>query len=1581
MTGALLDDRFRVLGSLGAGAGGEVYLAEDERRQGERIALKLARSGPLLWREFGQLARLRHPHLVEVLDFGRLADGRSFLCSELVDGVDLRRFAREHPDAELAVVVMQVCRALHYLHARGVVHGDLKPENILVAEGPLAKLVDFGLSERVVVEAEPRERISGTLRFMAPELLDGAAPSLATDLFGLGATLAEVLAPRSALTEIARWLCAERPCERPARAIDVIAALAGRLGSELPSAELEGAYFSAPAFIGRELALQRIESGRGLILVRGAEGVGKTSLLRELRVRALLQGRRCQLVESEPASQPRLFAALALELEPAALAEQGGALDRIVDLQVSRATARASGELLLVDDLEAGDELTIRVLERLRRGQIRCCATVDGARWSERHDRLAEGAALLELEGLSLEEIGGLLADTLPEHAHPPQVVEEIRSATEGNPRLVLELLRAAVEAGQIAPREPCYRIDLPRTDLRELARARLGHLASETRQDLVRLALFESAAPPALVRSAGDLLGRGLASEVDAGLRVANRWLRAELLETLDAGARLRAHADLAAELGAIRDRTEAQEQELAEQLALADQRAESAARCLALAARSAARLDLPEAIALASRAAERGEPGGEVRAQALAELARLRRLCADHVGALAAHQALLATLPEDRAAEARLDRVETWLAMGSTREALSDLEQLGHAGRGEARRRTLWAKALFQRGDHAGAADQARAALREPALAPSIEADLENILGLCQLARGAVEEALSCFDRALDSHRARGDLHGMARTTNSRGLALQQQGDLAGAAEAYAECLELARQAGDPQLQTIYTLNAGTVAQQTLHHAEALHLYREGLSLARSLCSEREEARLALNLGNLMLQLGDLDEAETLLSRAEESATRLGLEDLLLHARLFAAELALDRRDPARARALASACAASFAARGSPTSVEAELLLARAALELGDRGAATVATARVRRARPAGALLGWAWFVEACAAVDDRTAARRLGEALQLARRFGVLDLRWLVHQRLAEVAATAEDRAAQAAQSAGALEELRHTIPAPYRVAFERVHVEPRRGPSQDQAERDAGAPPAGLRDLLRINRELTREHRPERVLELILDRAVELVGAERGFLILAEQGRLRVAVARNIDQETLRKKAFKFSRSLAERVLESGEPVLTGSATDDDRFRRVESVHELHLRSVVCVPLQMQEKTLGALYLDNRFRRSAFAESHLELLGALADQAAIALESARLIEEVSRRARELAEAKTEVERLNLQLRATVDAQADSLDQLAARLDDDGIAERHRSSVVGRSKAIREVLRIVERVAPTDVPVLLQGETGTGKEVIAKAIHRSSPRRGGPFVSVNCSAIPAALLESELYGHARGSFTGAVRDKVGLFQVAAGGTLLLDEIGDLPLELQSKLLRVLQEGRYRRVGEEEERTAEARIVSASLHDLSAQVAEGRFREDLYFRLNVVAITLPPLRERPEDIPDLVEHFLSAITPQPSLDRAAMALLLRHAWPGNVRELENELRRAAILGDDRIVPEVLSPKLRRASPLVETGPASLAKAVASAERSAIERALDRSDGSVTRAAGLLGVSRVVLHRKLRRHSIRRPR
>ena len=388
-----------------------------------------------------------------------------------------------------------------------------------------------------------------------------------------------------------------------------------------------------------------------------------------------------------------------------------------------------------------------------------------------------------------------------------------------------------------------------------------------------------------------------------------------------------------------------------------------------------------------------------------------------------------------------------------------------------------------------------------------------------------------------------------------------------------------------------------------------------------------------------------------------------------------------------------------------------------------------------------------------------------------------------------------------------------------------------------------------------------------------------------------------------------------------------------------------------------------PLAVGNEVAGVLGI---FTRVELDPAMCAMASVLANHAAISIANARAFAEVER------------------LRRILEAENE---QLRAELSDTGVF----GSIVGSSPAIRAVTSRIALVAPTPSSVLITGESGTGKELVARELHRLSRRQHGPLVRVNCAAIPGELFESEFFGHVRGAFTGATADRLGRFAAADHGTLFLDEVGEIPLALQGKLLRVLQEGTYERVGDERTRTTDVRVIAATNRDLAAEVAAGRFREDLYYRLNVVPLHLPPLRERISDIGALALHLLQRLAhrfdrPTPRLTRADLARLEAHAWPGNIRELANCLERAMIIGaGERLVLDVL-PVARVATPALSSADDEVLaeSALVAFERRNLARALARTGGRIfgpTGAAALLGLKPTTLLSRLQKHGIARPK
>jgi len=511
-------------------------------------------------------------------------------------------------------------------------------------------------------------------------------------------------------------------------------------------------------------------------------------------------------------------------------------------------------------------------------------------------------------------------------------------------------------------------------------------------------------------------------------------------------------------------------------------------------------------------------------------------------------------------------------------------------------------------------------------------------------------------------------------------------------------------------------------------------------------------------------------------------------------------------------------------------------------------------------------------------------------------------------------------------------------------------------------------------AQVEQLDAIVRSLASRDRLKPLLEQVLDTMVLWTGVERGLLLLrAPDGKLVPRVARNLARRDLHGEQLSLSMSLAKRAMDQRETVCA-----TDAFAQVgdlhASVHALRLRSVLAVPLVARGDVLGVVYLDDRVRRGAFGESELAWVRLVASQAALAVADARdqaLLRRAVRRA----------ERANERLARELGAREAELATMRAGLATGEETRFRYDEIAGRSEPMRAMLRLVDRVTASDVPVLLVGESGTGKELVARAIHANGARARKPFVGENCASVPETLLESTLFGHVRGAFTGASGTRAGLFDVADGGTLFLDEIGEMSLGMQTKLLRVLQNGEIRPVGGERERKVDVRIIGATHRDLEAMVAAGTFREDLFYRLNVVTLRVPPLRERAADIPLLVSHLLEkhAGGKRLKVTRAALDRLVAYPWPGNVRQLENELRRAIVLADDRIDVGELSEDVARGGPgTAREAGLGLKARVDALEAQLVKEALVRTKGNQTRAAEVLGISRFGLQKMMRRLGIK---
>ena len=491
------------------------------------------------------------------------------------------------------------------------------------------------------------------------------------------------------------------------------------------------------------------------------------------------------------------------------------------------------------------------------------------------------------------------------------------------------------------------------------------------------------------------------------------------------------------------------------------------------------------------------------------------------------------------------------------------------------------------------------------------------------------------------------------------------------------------------------------------------------------------------------------------------------------------------------------------------------------------------------------------------------------------------------------------------------------------------------------------------------ILEINHRLVEQEDLPTLLGAIVEHAIEVTGAERGFLVLEESGVLTLDLALDSSRGDIARPEIEVSNSIIRTALEQGDVLRLSNAASDPDLGEAPSVASLELRSILCCPFVVDNDVRGAIYLDDRTRRAAFSDRAERVLKLFADQAALAIRQVRRLEDIRR--------------LNQELGREVVERNSELASARQRLEEAG-ATRPIGGLIGESEAMRGVHSLIGRVAPSDLSVLICGPSGTGKELAARAVHELSGRSERPYVAENCAAIPESLIEAELFGYCKGAFTGAHTDRVGLFERVEGGTLFLDEIGELPLDMQAKLLRVLENREIRRLGEEIVRPVDFRLVTATNRDLMREVVEGRFREDLVYRIDGLRIDMPALDDRIEDIPLLVDHFLSVAGKQSGVTRRISEPVLRalseRSWPGNVRELANEIARLCVLHEgDLDQPESVRPA--RATGTRPVG--QEIRSMAALEREAILGALQRTGGDKRRAADLLGISRAKIYQRLK--------
>jgi len=968
----------------------------------------------------------------------------------------------------------------------------------------------------------------------------------------------------------------------------------------------------------------------------------------------------------------------------------------------------------------------------------------------------------------------------------------------------------------------------------------------------------------------------------------------------------------------------------------------------------------------------------------------------------------------------EALRELGRTLAEAGQPNEGLARLEEAAHVGRQAGRADLEIASLLVQgallrdRGEYKLALQAIERAkgLAQGGVPQSVREALDDAEAHALEAEGRYAEAAEVLARARDRALERGDLPAAAELTLSLGAALGRCGESERARREFESALEQERRLGRPEgvLRCLESLALLDAVQGRFE--AALDIAEDALRIARRLARKQFAGRALELVGAVHLRVGDVDRAAACLAEAHRLGPQGGGEPwqarLLLdqgdlawlggrvaEARRGYQEAAFLARKAGDRRLESQALARLGVASLRDNDPDRALVACRKALSLVDnRGLlreeaeARLLRARIELVRPGGDLI--------------RAETEAL-EALRLGRQLREPEPIWEAEH----LAAKAAGRMGRHEEAADRLERahryiegvrsglhprrreafLRDPRRAELYEEFERVQAERARAatrarpPSTAEAGARLQQEVSALRRLLEVQRAFASARDGEELLGAALDAAVQIAGAERGFFVVRDNGRLTARLSHSPLSSAPGQRPDRPSLDLARRALEAAEPILATAPEGASSPEAGDPPEGRGIRSLLAIPLRVGEEVAGALLLENPLERGGFPSEAIEWVGRLAEQAGTFLAALRTLAESERRRQEL-------ERLNERLQRALEAERSTLATVREELvtSRSSFELRFRfEELVGGSPSMQRLYHLIERLAPKRIPVLIVGESGTGKELIARALHRKSDRSGGPFLTVNCAALPEPLLESELFGYRRGAFTGAERDKPGYFELAHGGTLFLDEIGEMGPAMQAKLLRAVQDGEILPVGGKSPLRVDVRIVSATHRDLASLVREGKFREDLYYRIHVARIEVPPLRERREDIPLLVQHFLAALAeeekrPPKTIEPEALRCLVEYDWPGNVRELQHAILRvsafargpAITLRDLRSYGE-LAPG---ATSKTERLPAEV-DTLEELERKQILLALQKAGGNKTRAAELLGINRATLFRKLRRFGL----
>ena len=1591
--GTILDKRYQIQAHLGTGGMGEVYRVLD-LEQGQECALKILNEmmdeqavHRRFHREFQVLNRFQHPRLVRTYTWG-FAEERPYFTMAYLPGKTLAKIIADHAllgrfrASYFFSLVQQLAEGLAYVHVQGAVHRDLKPSNIMVLEteeGIETTILDLGLAKfRHLHSASITQTGAaiGTAEYMSPEQGKGLWVDHRSDLYSLGVILYEMLTgappfsgqnPVSIILkhirevpppigqvniavplqtqQVVLKLLAKEPVDRYQSAEELVRAL--QSGFVPPDDEQRDVPVKVmrPQFVGRESEMKTLRAmlkdvlvgEQRVVLISGESGVGKSRLVEELLGDARVYNFLC-LKSAGREEGGQIYGALvdafqgmtnlmgrmpdSLEMDKFSVMERW--------LQLLKRMRQQKPIVFCLEDIQWLDELSLEFLQYVLRDPEPCpfllCLT---CRWSNLeplaeeienfiHSNEFAGVTHIQLKNLSREASGYLAASMLGERSIPSDALQTLFRETGGQPLFVVEAVRALVNA------------DVVRQNVS--GDWQWGEFPETLLSDDFSEVLYRRVATlPGVQRRVLEYACVFLSDFSFELLAAVWRGDELELLDVLDSlieegllitygdEERYRFSQDLCQR--AIYNRMQDVRRHLLHrEIGNALEETEDAE-------------ELTEELADHFAAAEERDRA-------------VKYMC------LAGKKAL--EVQAYRQALRRFEAVRDWSVDDAFESQTDAIDFLCD-----------YADVLSNCGQYNSALellDEAKALLPDDrndlkARILKNKGGIHSVLQHSEIAEGYMLEALRLY-RKLD------DFEGEIQALSSLAYLCDVSGRHEEAIAYMRREIEKYSTLGKGQNKAIVQGREGLVALIGFRFEMAKGYLETAVKTFKQLGLEHHRIWTLNFLQRVYFYLGDLDQAEAICYEVIGEWRKRGMVYWETMSFLWLGEVALER--------------GNFVETLEYAETSAERFLQTPRRDYVYRAYAIAATATARMGDTEAAL---EWAKKASEGTQQTSGMYTgilplvyCGIGVALAQAGRIAEAEEAFEQAIECRRESKGDHWARALLMTGEfyLERDDMTKATEYleaaKQAFEEMEMSYFLEKTQvllnqlDESSRSEDATLGSgilvdtlsvdrLRLLYDVSHELTTEHNVKVLLDRTLGNLLAVYPAERVVVAIKNETPkgfvVDVARHHNIESDD----AEALSGSIIRRVIETNEPVLSIDAQTDNRLNQYQSVIDYNIRSVLCVPLfHVKEGVIGALYVDHRGMGNAFSEEDQTFLQAFANLVGVALVNARMYAQVEEKAQYLQQ---EVER-------------------RYRLDD----------LVGQSDAMQAIYQLIECATNSDIPVLVQGETGTGKELAARAIHYNSTRKDQRFLSQNCAALSPELLQSELFGHKKGAFTGATEDHIGIFEVADRGAVFLDEIADAPPQLQRSLLRVLQEGEIRRVGETEDRAVDVRIIAATNRDLKQEVENGSFRKDLYYRLHGIQIDMPPLRERLEDIPLLADKLLIRAKKDTnksvgSLTLGAIKVLTSYNWPGNVRELENVIQLAVALAeeDGDITPDLFSIAVGHAvSDISVEFQGYLQDRVQEYEKQLIRDTLEKYEGNITRAARELGMTRVGLHKKINR-------